>query len=137
MAITEKKQFVLAVPVGAQVSPELQSKIYENGGAIEETEIKSYSVYIGHFDGRGVEGVGWVLGDEDAWNAFRGSLCSPRLKEHLTLGNCLKSVEFELLESDLSMEKIEQTNIDDENLKEALLALLTAAREQGGELFIQ
>ncbi|MBU4460122.1 MAG: hypothetical protein KJ579_06110 [Verrucomicrobia bacterium] len=137
MATQHGKPFVLAVSPGADVAEDLRTHLAKHGGSVQETKIETYSIYFGHQDARGTEGDGWVFGDSDAWRLFLNSLKSEWLKQHLGAGASFKGEELSMLDSELERESISQVNVDNENVKEALRALIVAAREQGGDVFIQ
>jgi hypothetical protein len=137
MAEKNGKNFVLKVPPGAKVDDDLRVHLQQHVGFVQEMEIESYSIYIGHKDAKGEEGDGWVFGDSDAWLSFIDSLQSHWLKQHLVVGASFAGENCTIFEQELKEETVSQTNIDDGNVKEALLALLAATHEQGGEVYIQ
>jgi hypothetical protein len=136
-AVTSKRRFVLEVPRGASVDASLRTKVIENGGEVRETELTNFSVYVGHESKAGKEGDGWVLGNSDAWESFRAALPSQWLKDRLVVGAEFIGADITTLERELATLSIAQTNIDDENVKEALLRLICSAREEGGKVYVQ
>lgn len=137
MAIKNGKPFVLGVSPGARVAEDLQAHIANNGGTIQETKISEYSIYIGHQNPQGSEEDGWVFGDSNDWNSFIASLNSQWIKEQLAVGSSFAGETLTRLQNELEKESILKTNIDEENVKEALLALIIAAKQSRGEVFIQ
>lgn len=137
MASQYGKPFVLCVSPGAEVGRDLREHLAKHGGSVQERKIDIYSVYIGHQNAQGSEGDGWVFGDSDAWRPFVASLKSQWLKQNLAPGVSFTGDGLSRLQQELEPESISQLNIDKENVKEALLALIVAARAKGGEVFIQ
>jgi hypothetical protein len=136
-AVQGGRRFVLEVPHGAEVDAGLRLKISENNGTVREAVIANYSVYIGHEKENGEEGDGWVLGDKDAWLAFRASLSTSWLQQRLAVGALFSRSDFPMLQTELAALSVTQTNIDGENIKAALLQLLSSAVAQGGQIYVQ
>jgi hypothetical protein len=136
-AVTGKRRFILEVPLGASVDASLRAKVLENGGEVREAQIKDFSVFLGHESNAGAEGDGWVLGDSAAWAAFRAALPSKWLKDRLIVGAALSGPDLLTLQSELAEVALSQTNIDNENVKDALLSLVRAARDDGGKVYVQ
>jgi hypothetical protein len=136
-AVQGGKRFVLEVPAGAEIDAGLCVKISENNGLVRETSIADYSVYLGHEKENGEEGDGWVLGDKDAWLAFRASLPTAWLQERLVVGALFSRADLSTLQTELAALPLTQTNIDGENVKAALLQLLSSAATQGGQIYVQ
>ena len=72
-----------------------------------------------------------------AHHRFLSSLTSQWLRERLTLNSTICAAEPLDLEKTLRNETIDATNIDGENIRDALLALCRELRTQGGFLFVQ
>lgn len=136
-AVHSSRRFVLEVAPGADVDASLRAKISENGGIVREAAIANYSVFIGHIRGNGEEGDGWVLGDKDAWLAFRASLATPWLQDRLIVGALFSREELARLQTELEVVSSSQKNIDDENIKAALSQLLSSAANEGGQIYVQ
>ena len=136
-ALTRGRQFILVVPSGAEVDPALREHLARFGGAIEENGAEDYSVYVGHELAGGEEGDGWVLGNSSGWRAFRGSLSSPWLRENLVIGACFGGNDIERLRKEFAGEGTSETNVDGENIIEALRNLIESACTDGGVIFIQ
>jgi hypothetical protein len=137
MAFTRKSRFILAVRPGARVEPALRTHLEKHGGSIEERQFEDYSVYVGHIKTGGDEGDGWVLGDAAALSEFHNSLASSWCRQKLVVGAWLSGNDLDALEHELSVRTVSQTNIDGENIRDALLALSRAVKAEGGALFIQ
>jgi hypothetical protein len=137
MAFTRNSKFILAVRHGAKVDPVLRAHLEQHGGSIQEMEISDYSVYVGHSKPDGEEGDGWVLGDSKAHSKLCATLRSDWCRKRIAVGSSLAGADIGALERVLIAESISQTNIDDENVRDALLALAHAAKTVGGTIFVQ
>ena len=137
MASTRKARFILVVRPGAKVEPGLRAHLEAHGGTVQEREFADYSVYVGHLKASGDEGDGWVLGDAGALSAFHNSLASSWCNQKFVVGSSLCGDDLAALERELNGRTVSQTNIDQENIRDALLALSRAVRADGGTLFIQ
>ncbi len=78
-----------------------------------------------------------VLGGAAALATFHNSLASSWCSQKLAIGSSLSGDDLDALERELNARTVSQTNIDQENIRDALLALSRAARAEGGALFIQ
>lgn len=136
-AVRDKRQFVLGVSSNAQVDLRLRSKIEENGGVVREMNVTDYSVFIGHKSDEGKELDGWVLGDRQAWESFLASFSSAWLRERLRVGASFQGSDVAQLEGEIRRIATSQKNVDDENLRDALLLLVAAAKAGGGALYVQ
>jgi hypothetical protein len=136
-AVDSKKRFVLNVPIGAQVAPDLRLHIAQHGGIVQEVAIADYSVYIGHFLSSGEEGDGWVIGDAAAHASLGSSLKSHWLRQRLEPGSTVTGTELQQFSAEMQNEVIALNNIDGENIKVALASLVQAAETHGGYLFVQ
>ena len=136
MAKSKGLRFVLAVKPETQVDPAFIALLREHGGEIQETRVTDCSVYFGR-TGENDKEEGWVLGDLAALESLRQSVQSAWLKERLHVGAIFGGTDLEQFESALRKEPITAANIDEENVKEALLRLVAAARQEGGVLFVQ
>ena len=136
MAVSRGLRFILAVRPQAVVDPSITSLLQEHGGKIEEAQRDDFSVYFGHASPSG-DGDGWVLGDAAALSTLRDAIQSPWLKSRLNVGHEFSGAELVDLKAALDNESISSPNVDDENVGRALLALIAAARNDGGSVFIQ
>lgn len=137
MALTRKSRFILAVRPGAKVEPGLRAHLEAQGGSVQEREFKDYSVYVGQIKASGVEGDGWVLGDAAALSEFHNSLASSWCKQNLVVGSSLFGEDLDVLERELSARTVSRSNIDQENIRDALLTLSRTVKADGGALFVQ
>jgi hypothetical protein len=133
----ERLPFTLAVPPGALIAEELRAKISENGGSIVEEAPVNYTVYVGAEARDGAELDGWVLGKQSALAelsaAFGADWPGPAL---------VPGAQFEgelLLELRAAIERapLRLVNVDEEDVKGALLALIESARTSGGKVYVQ
>lgn len=137
MALQERLQFVLAIRPGTEVEPDLQGHLELQGGHIRESACDEYSVCFSHRYADGTEGACWVLGDQIANRQFLSSLTAQWLRDRLALNSTISATESTDLEKTLRNETIDATNIDGENLRDALSALCRDLRTQGGFVFVQ
>src|SRR5262249_3616777 len=96
-----------------------------------------HSVYIGTVDGTGAEGDGWVAGDEQSWATILAGFRSGFLREKLSVGGSITMSDLSRLRDALMTETISGRNIDDEDIQQALLRLVSGATRTGGSLFVQ
>ena len=136
MAVSRGLRFILAVRPQAVVDPTIKSLLQEHGGKIEEAQLEDFSVYLGHASSNG-EMDGWVLGNTAALSTLKDSVQSPWLKARLNVGYAFSGAELDDLNAALGKESITSLNVDGENVGRALLALIAAARNDGGSVFIQ
>lgn len=137
MASTRKLKFILTVPPGAKVEPALKAHLEKHGGSIEEKNLSDFCVFVGHIKRSGEEGDGWVLGDATALSRFHDSLHSDWCKQNLIVGKTLTGSSLDKLQTELMAETVSLKNIDDENIRDALLALARTALIEGGIIFLQ
>jgi hypothetical protein len=136
-AVNSGKRFVLNVPSGAEVEPALRSHIALHGDIVQEGPASDYSAYIGHQLASGEEGDGWVLGDAAAHASLLTSVKSLWLKDILVPGATLTGAELQKWLTEIQDEVIPRSNIDDGNVKAALIDLLKSAMADGGCIFVQ
>ena len=135
MAVSRGLRFILGVPPGAQLDPQLSRLIGERGGVVEEVRMNDFSVYFGHESPSG-EGDGWVLGDAAAWKSLKAAVRSEWLQQRLVPGYTFVDRELSPFAEALLAESISATNVDGEDVREALLLLAATARNDGGCVFI-
>ncbi len=136
MAASKGLQFVLAVRSGAIVDHSVLELLAEHGGTVQEADLPEFSVYLGRAKLDGSED-GWVLGDSSALKSLTCEVKSEGLRARLAVGAVWAHEELDELAAKLTAEHIALDNIDGENVVAALLALVHAARSDGGHLFIQ
>lgn len=136
MAKSRNLRFVLAVRPGTTVEDSVRALLAEHGGAIEEAELNDYCVSIGWGFEEG-EKAGWVLGDAAAFMKLQDSIQSPRLRELFHIGAHLSGATLSEVGIELAKEQLPITNIDKENVREALLTLVSEALKNNGALFVQ
>jgi hypothetical protein len=136
MAKSKGMRFVLAVRPQAQVDESVLALLKEHGGKVEEATLDDYSVYFGRSRLNGDED-GWVLGDAAAMSSFVQALRSEWLRERLQVGATFSGADLAEFEAGLRRESIAQQNIDSESIQDALLSLITDAKQDGGTVFVQ
>ena len=137
MAVQSGRSLVLAVNRNAQVEAELEGHIGKHGGSVCRTDIQSYSVYIGAIDSAREEMDGWVAGSNKAWDAILADLHSDWLRERLRVGAVTGSQELDQMQKILNQESFSGQNIDNEDLRLALIDLADQAWRADGCLFVQ
>jgi hypothetical protein len=136
MAKSKRLQFILAVPLETKIEPSISSLILKYDGKIEKVKLDDYSVYFGHAKADGNEN-GWVLGNASALTSLTKSFHSTWLQDHLKVGATFSKKELNNLEKELFQEKIIAVNVDEENVRDALLVLIQDAKKDDGIIFIQ
>jgi hypothetical protein len=136
MAKAESKRFVLMVKPDAVVEESIVELLRAQGGELRRSEIASHSVYVGCLFRDGSED-GWVLGDDQALAAFRAALKSAWLREQFKLGALIPLRDLLQFGNEMWEESADAQNVDGENAKEAVLALMVDALKHEGSLFIQ
>lgn len=137
MAVKQRLTFILGIRPGASVAPDLCEHLNKHDGKIQEVASDEFSVSFGHVTSAGTEGRCWVLGDSSTHRQLLGSLHSQWLRERLEVNSQITAAEAPQLEAALRGESLECTNIDDENVRDALAALCRELKSQGGFLFVQ
>jgi hypothetical protein len=137
MAVQSKRTFVLAVSPMAMVDQALEAHIRQHGGEVVRDTIREHSLYVGAIDGDGEEGDGWVAGDSQLWESVLAGLRSPWLRERLRVGGSVSTSELSEFRDALQAETIRASNVDDEDIHQALLRLAAEAMELGGSVFVQ
>lgn len=137
MAVQSKRTFVLAVSPTAMVDQALEDHIRQHGGELVRATIQEHSVYVGAISGKGEEGDGWVAGDSQLWESALTGLRSPWLRDRLRVGGSISTGELSEFRDLLRTEAIRATNVDDEDIHQALLRLAAEAIHVGGWMFVQ
>jgi hypothetical protein len=138
MAVQHAHQpFVLAVPHGALVAEDLRATITEIGGSIVEQSSDEFSVYIGAESSDGSELDGWVLGDQTALVQLSAAFGPEWPGPALTPGSHFVDEELVALQSAVRLAPLQLCNVDDEDVRTALLALIESARASGGRVYVQ
>jgi hypothetical protein len=137
MAVQSGRAFVLAVSPGAQVEEALEAHLRQHGGTVARAAIQDHSVYVGATDRAGKEGDGWVAGDGRHWAAVLAGLRSPWLQDRLSVGGGIATADLPRFREALEKERISASNVDDEDIRQALLRLAAEAMQAGGAVFVQ
>ena len=130
-------KLMLAVRPSSQIEPPLGAYLKQHGVEITEAQMDDYSVYFGHTRGDGLDGDGWVLGNSKALSALTQATRSLWLRDRLRIGATFSGDTLQELESALGKENSRVLNVDGENVRDALMSLIAAAKGDGGTLFIQ
>ena len=130
-------KLMLAVRPSSQIEPPLGAYLKQQGVEITEAQMEDYSVYFGHAKADGQDGDGWVLGNSKALTALTQSTRSLWLRDRLRIGTTFSGDTLQELESALGKENSRVLNVDGENVRDALMSLIAAAKRDGGSLFIQ
>jgi hypothetical protein len=137
MAVQRKLRFILAVTPECTVAADLLAHISRHGGTCRTGSVQDFSVYFGASDSSGAEVDGWVLGDREEWESFRGALSSQRLRAVLVPGAWLQGPELRELMLEVAAEHTLQRNADGEPLIDAISTLAQTAARTDGTLFVQ
>ena len=136
-ASTKGLKLLLAIRPSAQIEPTLESYLRHQGVEVREAQMDDYSVYFGYAKHNGQEADGWVLGNGTALSVLSQSTRSLWLRDRLRIGAAFDDDGLVEFERALLKENSRMPNVDGENVREALLSLITAAKRDGGSLFIQ
>jgi hypothetical protein len=136
MAKSNHRRFILAVLPETKVDASIVTLLQEHGGEIRRGTLDDYCVYVGTAHADGSEG-GWTLGAAAAFFAFVSSLQSVWLRKRLRVGAEIRGEDLLEFGNELWQESVTATNIDGENIKEALLELMVHAIKSEGSLFFQ
>jgi hypothetical protein len=136
-AASKRLKLMLAVRPAAQMEPPLATWLNQQGVEITEAQMEDYSVYFGHVKGNGQEGDGWVLGNSAALTALTQSTRSLWLRDRLRIGASFGGDTLQELENALLKENSRVLNVDGENVRDAVMSLIAAAKRDGGTVFIQ
>lgn len=136
LALSSRRKFILAVSHEARVDDAVVEQLRSQNAGLLRGDVTHHSVYIGCLFPDGSE-QGWTLGDENALDALHASLKSGWLREHLRVGGLVPSRDLIQFGNELWEEGIELRNIDGEDVRDALLALMVAAMKHDGTLFVQ
>jgi hypothetical protein len=137
MAVQSGRTFVLSVAPMATVDESLGAHIRQHGGKVARETVITHSVYLGLIDREGEEGDGWVAGDNQSWSSVLAGLRSPWLRDRLRVGGSVPTDELPQFSDLLRKEAIRASNIDDENIHEALLRLAAEGIQSGRSIFVQ
>jgi hypothetical protein len=135
-AMTSSKKFILMVGPEAKVDDAIAEQLKTWGGEVRRGEVTHYAVYAGCLFPDGTED-GWTLGDQATLAALRTSLKSGWLRERLSVGSLIPLRDLIQFGNEFWEENIDLQNIDGENVKDALLALMVDAIKTEGALFVQ
>ena len=136
MATSKGLGFVLAVRPDTRIDASLAALLSEHGGKIEETPLADHSVYFGYASLTGEE-EGWVLGSAATLSELVKHFDSEWLREYIHVGANFTDSRLDELEKALLSETVNASNIDGENVRDALLVLVRAAKKKGGTVFVQ
>jgi hypothetical protein len=136
-AVSRGLKLMLAVRPSAQIEPPLAAWLKQHGVEITEAHMEDYSVYFGHAKGDGGDGDGWVLGKSAALTGLTQSMRSLWLRDRLRIGASFSGNTLQELENALVKENSRVVNVDGENVRDAVMSLITAAKGDGGSDFIQ
>ncbi len=136
MALDSGRKFELIVAPTAVVDAALAQHIAKFGGAITRGLTPVHSVYVVAVDANGAELEGWVAGDNEAWLPVLRSIRSEWLRSRLSVGATVLRDELEAFKKSVSAEKLHAKNIDEEDLRSALLLLVDKAAASGGYLLV-
>jgi len=137
MAVQQRLKFILAIRSGVQVESGLREHLQRHGGRVQEGAIDEYSISLGHTTRTGEEGDCWVLGDSEAHRRLLLAIDSEWLRERLDLNSIIVAEQSPQFEAALRSETFEATNLDGENVGNALAALCRELKSLGGFLFVQ
>ena len=131
------RQFTLVVPPGGQIAPQLRALLDKHGGNVAEANVEDYFVYSGAVDMSDVELEGWVLGSKAALEELGLRIKSDALRSLLRPGAEIRGQGIAELRRLLMGEDFRVKNIDDEDVRLALIGLCEAADAAKGAVFLQ
>lgn len=137
LAASKGLKLMLALRPSAQMEPSLAAWLKQQGVEITEAQMDDYSVYFGHVKAGGQEGDGWVLGNSAALTGLKQATRSLWLRDRLRIGATFDGDALNELEKALLKENSRVLNVDGEDVRDALMQLIAAAKRDGGSLFIQ
>ena len=132
MAAKQERPFLLVVPDGATLADGLEEHLVQHGGTVRRVDMPDYSVYFGCEHGDGAEGDGWVLGDNKHLESVHNEIRSPWLRAVLNVGSTIRGTDLGRLRRELGEESFQFSNIDEEQVIPALLALVDEAELSRG-----
>ena len=130
-------KLMLAVRPSAQIEPSLAAYLRQQGAEITEARMEDYSVYFGLAKSDGQEVDGWVLGNSGALTSLTQTMRSLWLRDRLRIGATFSGDSLDELEKALLKDNSRVLNVDGEIVRDALLEMIAAAKQDGGTLFIQ
>jgi len=136
-AASKGLKLMLAIRPAAQMESALNTYLRQQGVEITEAQMEDYSVYFGHAKSDGQETDGWVLGNSAALAALTQSTRSLWLRDKLRIGAAFSGDTLQELESAMLKENSRVLNVDGEIVRDALMRLISAAKRNGGAVFIQ
>jgi hypothetical protein len=137
LATAKGLKFTLAVRPSSQRAPALAAHLRQHGADISEAPMADYTVYVACAGSDGQERDGWVLGNSTSLSGLKQSTRSLWLRDRLRIGATFSGDDLVELEKALSRDTYRARNIDDEDVREALLSLAANAKACGGTIFIQ
>lgn len=137
LATAKGLKLTLAVRPAAQMEPTLTLQLRALGVEITEARMDDYSVYFGCTGRDGSDQEGWVLGNSKSFAALTQAIRSLWLRDRLRIGASFSGEGLTELENALRKDNFRVSNLDGEDVRDALLALIEAARKDGGIVFVQ
>jgi hypothetical protein len=130
-------RFVLSVKPGAEVDATLRATLQEHGAAVAATTRDSFPVSVGSADAEGRTQDVWVLGHDDTLGNLRRLVASPWLAEAFMAGAVFEGDTLVRLREALVGARFAITNVDNEDVRTALLRLVDSAERADGTVFVQ
>jgi hypothetical protein len=137
LAVSKGLKLTLAIRPAAQMEPALTAQIRQLGVEVTEARIDDYSVYFGCTRRDGSDQDGWVLGNSKSFTLLTQTIRSLWLKDRMRIGATFAGEALAELETAVRKDDFRLTNVDGEDAREALLALIATARQDAGIVFIQ
>lgn len=137
LAVSKGLKLTLAVRPSAQMDAALSAQLRQLGVEIAEARMDDYSVYIGCTGRDGSDQEGWVLGNSKSFAALAQTMRSLWLRDRLRIGASFSGDTLTELETAVRKDEFRVTNVDGENVREALLELIELAKQDGGSVFVQ
>jgi len=137
MAVERGLRFVLAVRPGATVDAPLEASIREAGGVVVANEGPDFAVSVSALDASGAAQETWVLGDDQALAALHEKVASEWLTRTFVPGAVLAGEDLTRLRDVVRRARFALKNVDDEDVRTALLDLMDAALLLRGAVCVQ
>jgi hypothetical protein len=137
MAIEQGLPFVLSVRHGAKVDAGLEEVLRQHGGLVVPNAGKDFTVSTGVATSDGKARTCWVLGHDDALRSLHGLVKSPWFTKAFTPGATFAGDDLNRLQMTLRGCDFQMKNVDEEDVRRALLELAVSASRCGGVLFVQ
>lgn len=137
MAVERGLRFVLAVRPGATVDASLEASIREAGGVVVANEGPDFAVSVSALDASGAAQETWVLGDDQALAALHEKVASEWLTRTFVPGAVLAGEDLTRLRDVVRRARFTLKNVDDEDVRTALLDLMDAALLLRGAVCVQ